>query len=129
MGIISSLLLIQNDSGRGHIFARIHGRMNILLEDFRLNYEPARIFARAEALFGRLTECETAPKLFLDEEIERIARARSANYACMVMLMLMEIIRTESMPAFCCPDPATGHICVANSVFSTKRTSLQDGMN
>ena len=103
MGIISSLLLIQNDSGRGHIFARIHGRMNILLEDFRLNYEPARIFARAEALFGRLTECETAPKLFLDEEIERIARARSANYACMVMLMLMEIIRTESMPAFLLP--------------------------
>ncbi len=103
MGIISSLLLIQNDSGRGHIFARIHGRMNILLEDFRLNYEPARIFARAEALFGRLTECETAPKLFLDEEIERIARARSANYACMVMLMLMEIIRTEPMPAFLLP--------------------------
>ena len=99
MGIISSLLLIQNDSGRGHIFARIHGRMNILLEDFRLNYEPARIFARAEALFESLTECETAPKLFLDEEIERIARARSANYACMVMLMLMEIIRTEPMPA------------------------------
>ena len=103
MGIISSLLFIQNDSGRGHIFARIHGRMNILLEDFRLNYEPARIFARAEALFGRLTECETAPKLFLDEEIERIARARSANYACMVMLMLMEIIRTEPMPAFLLP--------------------------
>lgn len=102
MGIISSLF-IQNDSGRGHIFARIHGRMNILLEDFRLNYEPARIFARAEALFGRLTECETAPKLFLDEEIERIARARSANYACMVMLMLMEIIRTEPMPAFLLP--------------------------
>lgn len=102
MGIISSLF-IQNDSGRGHIFARIHGRMNILLEDFRLNYEPARIFARAEALFGRLTECETAPKLFLDEEIERIARARSANYACLVMLMLMEIIRTEPMPAFLLP--------------------------
>ena len=103
MGIISSLLLIQNDSGRGHIFARIHGRMNILLEDFRLNYEPARIFARAEALFESLTECETAPKLFLDEEIERIARERSANYACMVMLMLMEIIRTEPMPAFLLP--------------------------
>ena len=103
MGIISSLLLIQNDSGRGHIFARIHGRMNILLEDFRLNYEPARIFARAEALFESLTECETAPKLFLDEEIERIARARSANYVCMVMLMLMEIIQTEPMPAFLLP--------------------------
>lgn len=103
MGIISSLLLIQNDSGRGHIFARIHGRMNILLEDFRLNYEPARIFAKAESIFERLTECETAPKLFLDEEIERIARARSANYACMVMLMLMEIIRTEPMPDFLLP--------------------------
>lgn len=77
--------------------------MNILLEDFRLNYEPAGIFARAEALFGRLTECETAPILFLDEEIERIARARSANYACMVMLMLMEIIRTEPMPDFLLP--------------------------
>ena len=102
MGIISSIFL-QNDSGRGHIFASIHGRMNILLEDFRLNYEPARIFARAEALFERLTECETAPKLFLDEEIERIARARSANYACMVMLMLMEIIRTEPMPDFLLP--------------------------
>lgn len=103
MGIISSLLLIQNDSGRGHIFARIHGRMNILLEDFRLNYEPARIFARAEALFGRLTECETAPMLFLDREIEHTARVKSANYACMVMLMLMEIIRTEPMPDFLLP--------------------------
>ena len=103
MGIISSLLLIQNDSGRGHIFARIHGRMNILLEDFRLNYEPAEIFAKAEALFERLTECKTAPLLFLDREIEHTARVRSANYACMVMLMLMEIIRTEPMPAFLLP--------------------------
>lgn len=103
MGIISSLLFIQNDSGRGHIFARIHGRMNILLEDFRLNYEPARIFAKAESIFERLTECETAPLLFLDKEIEQTVRERSANYACMVMLMLMEIIRTEPMPAFLLP--------------------------
>lgn len=103
MGIISSLLFIQNDSGRGHIFARIHGRMNILLENFRLNYEPAGIFARAESLFERLTECETAPLLFLDKEIEQTVRERSANYACMVMLMLMEIIRTEPMPAFLLP--------------------------
>lgn len=103
MGIISSLLFIQNDSGRGHIFARIHGRMNILLENFRLNYEPARIFAKAESIFERLTECETAPLLFLDKEIEQTVRERSANYACMVMLMLMEIIRTEPMPAFLLP--------------------------
>lgn len=103
MGIISSLLLIQNDSGRGHIFARIHGRMNILLEDFRLNYEPAGIFAKAESIFERLTECETAPLLFLDREIEHTARVKSANYACLVMLMLMEIIRTEPMPAFLLP--------------------------
>ena len=103
MGIISSLLFIQNDSGRGHIFARIHGRMNILLEDFRLNYEPARIFAKAESIFERLTECETAPLLFLDKEIEQTVRERSANYACLVMLMLMEIIRTEPMPAFLLP--------------------------
>lgn len=102
MGIISSLF-IQNDSGRVHIFARIHGRMNILLEDFRLNYEPARIFAKAESIFERLTECETAPLLFLDKEIEQTVRERSANYACMVMLMLMEIIRTEPMPAFLLP--------------------------
>lgn len=103
MGIISSLLLIQNDSGRGHIFARIHGRMNILLEDFRLNYEPAGIFAKAESIFERLTECETAPLLFLDREIEHTARVKSANYACLVMLMLMEIIRTEPMPDFLLP--------------------------
>lgn len=103
MGIISSLLLIQNDSGRGHIFARIHGRMNILLEDFRLNYEPAEIFSKAESIFESLTECKTAPKLFLDREIEHTARVKSANYACMVMLMLMEIIRTEPMPAFLLP--------------------------
>lgn len=103
MGIISSLLFIQNDAGRGHIFARIHGRMNILLEDFRLNYEPARIFAKAESIFERLTECETAPILFLDKEIEQTVRARSANYACLVMLMLMEIIRTEPMPDFLLP--------------------------
>lgn len=103
MGIISSLLLIQNDSGRGHIFARIHGRMNILLEDFRLNYEPAGIFAKAESIFERLTECETAPLLFLDREIEHTARVKSGNYACMVMLMLMEIIQTEPMPAFLLP--------------------------
>lgn len=103
MGIISSLLFIQNDSGRGHIFARIHGRMNILLEDFRLNYEPAGIFARAEAIFESLTECKTAPILFLDREIEHTARVKSANYACMVMLMLMEIIRTEPMPDFLLP--------------------------
>lgn len=102
MGIISSIFL-QNDSGRGHIFARIHGRMNILLEDFRLNYEPARIFAKAESIFERLTECETAPILFLDKEIEQTVRERSANYACMVMLMLMEIIQTEPMPAFLLP--------------------------
>lgn len=102
MGIISSIFL-QNDSGRGHIFASIHGRMNILLEDFRLNYEPARIFAKAESIFERLTECETAPILFLDKEIEQTVRERSANYACMVMLMLMEIIRTEPMPAFLLP--------------------------
>lgn len=102
MGIISSLL-IQNDSARGHIFARIHGRMNILLEDFRLNYEPAEIFARAEAIFESLTECKTAPILFLDREIEHTARVKSANYACMVMLMLMEIIRTEPMPDFLQP--------------------------
>ena len=102
MGIISSLF-IQNESGRVHIFARIHGRMNILLEDFRLNYEPARIFATAESLFERLTECETAPILFLDREIEHTARVKSANYACLVMLMLMEIIRTEPMPAFLLP--------------------------
>ena len=102
MGIISSLF-IHNDSGRGHIFARIHGRMNILLEDFRLHYEPARIFATAESLFERLTECETAPMLFLDREIEHTARVKSANYACMVMLMLMEIIRTEPMPDFLLP--------------------------
>lgn len=97
MGIISSLLFIQNDSGRGHIFARIHGRMNILLEDFRLNYEPAEIFSKAEAIFESLTECKTAPLLFLDREIEHTVRVKSANYACMVMLMLMEIIRTEPM--------------------------------
>lgn len=103
MGIISSLLFIQNDSGRGHIFARIHGRMNILLENFRLNYEPAGIFARAEAIFESLTECKTAPILFLDREIEHTARVKSANYACMVMLMLMEIIRTEPMPDFLLP--------------------------
>lgn len=103
MGIISSLLLIQNDSGRGHIFARIHGRMNILLEDFRLNYEPAEIFSKAESIFESLTECKTAPILFLDREIEHTARVKSANYACMVMLMLMEIIRTEPMPAFLLP--------------------------
>lgn len=103
MGIISSLLFIQNDSGRGHIFARIHGRMNILLEDFRLNYEPAEIFSKAEAIFESLTECKTAPILFLDREIEHAARVKSANYACMVMLMLMEIIRTEPMPAFLLP--------------------------
>lgn len=96
MGIISSIFL-QNDSGRGHIFASIHGRMNILLEDFGLPYEPARIFAKAESLFERLTECETAPLLFLDKEIEQTVRARSANYACLVMLMLMEIIRAEPM--------------------------------
>lgn len=102
MGIISSIFL-QNDSGRGHIFASIHGRMNILLEDFGLPYEPARIFAKAESLFERLTECETAPILFLDKEIEQTVRARSANYACMVMLMLMEIIQTEPMPAFLLP--------------------------
>lgn len=103
MGIISSLLLIQNDSGRGHIFARIHGRMNILLEDFRLNYEPAEIFSKAESIFESLTECKTAPILFLDREIEHTARVKSANYACMVMLMLMEIIQTEPMPAFLLP--------------------------
>ena len=102
MNIISSFFL-QNDSGRGHIFASIHGRMNILLEDFGLPYEPARIFAKAESLFERLTECETAPILFLDKEIEQTVRARSANYACMVMLMLMEIIQTEPMPAFLLP--------------------------
>lgn len=102
MGIISSIFL-QNDSGRGHIFASIHGRMNILLEDFRLNYEPAEIFSKAESIFERLTECKTAPILFLDREIEQTARARSANYACMVMLMLMEIIQTEPMPAFLLP--------------------------
>ena len=102
MGIISSIFL-QNDSGRGHIFASIHGRMNILLEDFGLPYEPARIFAKAESIFERLTECETAPILFLDKEIEQTVRARSANYACMVMLMLMEIIRTEPMPDFLQP--------------------------
>lgn len=102
MSIISSLFL-HNDSGRGHIFARIHGRMNVLLEDFRLNYEPAGIFAKAESIFERLTECETAPLLFLDKEIEQTVRARSANYACMVMLMLMEIIRTEPMPDFLLP--------------------------
>lgn len=103
MGIISSLLLIQNDSGRGHIFARIHGRMNVLLEDFRLNYEPAEIFSKAESIFESLTECKTAPILFLDREIEHTARVKSANYACMVMLMLMEIIQTEPMPAFLLP--------------------------
>ena len=102
MGIISSLF-IQNDSGRGHIFARIHGRMNILLEDFGLPYEPARIFAKAESIFERLTECETAPLLFLDREIELTATIKSGNYACMVMLMLMEIIQTEPMPAFLLP--------------------------
>lgn len=102
MGIISSIFL-QNDSGRGHIFASIHGRMNILLEDFGLPYEPARIFSEAESIFERLTECETAPILFLDKEIEQTVRARSANYACMVMLMLMEIIQTEPMPAFLLP--------------------------
>ncbi len=102
MGIISSIFL-QNDSGRGHIFASIHGRMNILLEDFGLPYEPARIFAKAESLFERLTECETPPILFLDKEIEQTVRARSANYACLVMLMLMEIIQTEPMPAFLLP--------------------------
>lgn len=102
MGIISSIFL-QNDSGRGHIFASIHGRMNILLEDFRLNYEPAEIFSKAESIFERLTECKTAPILFLDKEIEQTVRARSANYACLVMLMLMEIIRTEPMPAFLLP--------------------------
>lgn len=77
--------------------------MNILLEDFGLPYEPARIFAKAESIFERLTECETAPILFLDKEIEQTVRARSANYACMVMLMLMEIIQTEPMPAFLLP--------------------------
>ena len=77
--------------------------MNILLEDFRLNYEPAGIFAKAESIFERLTECETAPLLFLDREIEHTARVKSANYACLVMLMLMEIIRTEPMPDFLLP--------------------------
>ena len=77
--------------------------MNILLEDFRLNYEPAEIFSKAEAIFESLTECKTAPILFLDREIEHAARVKSANYACMVMLMLMEIIRTEPMPAFLLP--------------------------
>ena len=86
-----------NDSARVHIFASIHGRMNLLLEDFGLPYEPARIFSEAESIFERLTECETAPILFLDKEIEQTVRARSANYACMVMLMLMEIIRAEPM--------------------------------
>lgn len=102
MSIISSLFL-HNDSGRGHIFARIHGRMNVLLEDFRLDYEPAGIFSEAESLFERLTECETAPLLFLDREIELTATIKSGNYACMVMLMLMEIIQTEPMPAFLLP--------------------------
>ena len=102
MGIISSIFL-QNDSGRGHIFASIHGRMNILLEDFGLPYEPAEIFSKAESIFERLAECKTAPILFLDREIEHTARVKSANYACMVMLMLMEIIRTEPMPAFLLP--------------------------
>lgn len=102
MSIISSLFL-HNDSGRGHIFARIHGRMNVLLEDFRLDYEPAGIFSEAESLFERLTECETAPLLFLDREIEHTATIKSGNYACMVMLMLMEIIQTEPMPAFLLP--------------------------
>ena len=77
--------------------------MNILLENFRLNYEPAEIFSKAESIFESLTECKTAPKLFLDREIEHTARVKSANYACMVMLMLMEIIRTEPMPAFLLP--------------------------
>lgn len=102
MSIISSLFL-HNDSGQGHIFARIHGRMNVLLEDFRLDYEPAGIFSEAESLFERLTECETAPLLFLDREIELTATIKSGNYACMVMLMLMEIIQTEPMPAFLLP--------------------------
>lgn len=102
MSIISSLFL-HNDSGRGHIFARIHGRMNVLLEDFRLDYEPAGIFSEAESIFERLTECETAPLLFLDREIEHTATIKSGNYACMVMLMLMEIIQTEPMPAFLLP--------------------------
>ena len=77
--------------------------MNILLEDFGLPYEPAEIFSKAESIFERLTECKTAPILFLDREIEQTVRARSANYACMVMLMLMEIIRTDPMPAFLLP--------------------------
>lgn len=77
--------------------------MNVLLEDFRLNYEPAGIFAKAESIFERLTECETAPLLFLDREIELTATIKSGNYACMVMLMLMEIIQTEPMPAFLLP--------------------------
>lgn len=97
MGIISSIFL-QNDSGRGHIFASIHGRMNILLEDFGLPYEPARIFAKAESIFERLIERETAPMLFIDREIEQTAEVKSRDYACMVMLMLMEIIRAEPMP-------------------------------
>lgn len=102
MGIISSIFL-QNDSGRGHIFASIHGRMNILLEDFGLPYEPARIFSEAESIFERLTKCETAPILFLDREIEHTARVKSVNYACMVMLMLMKIIKAEPMPSFLLP--------------------------
>lgn len=77
--------------------------MNILLEDFGLPYEPARIFSEAESLFERLTECKTAPILFLDREIEHTARVKSVNYACMVMLMLMEIIQTEPMPSFLLP--------------------------
>lgn len=77
--------------------------MNVLLEDFRLDYEPAGIFSEAESLFERLTECETAPLLFLDREIEHTATIKSGNYACMVMLMLMEIIQTEPMPAFLLP--------------------------
>lgn len=98
MGIISSIFL-QNDSGRGHIFASIHGRMNILLEDFGLPYEPARIFSEAESLFERLTECKTAPLLFLGREIALTAEVNSRIYACVVMLMLMEIIQTEPMPS------------------------------
>lgn len=102
MSIISSFFL-HNNLRREHIFASIHGRMNILLEDFRLHYAPAEIFLKAESLFECLTECETAPMLFLDREIEHTAGVMSRNYACVVMLMLMEIIRKESMPSFLLP--------------------------
>ena len=94
MNIISSLFL-QNDLWRAFIFVSIHDRLNILLKDFRLHYDPEAIFVEAGSIFKRLTKCKTEQILFLDREIEHKAKVKSRDYACVVMLMLMEIIRKD----------------------------------